>query len=135
MSLHQCRRLASTRRPEADSPRPTASQTSRKVCQVVGPTVRQLDCGMKLVKGVPHARTHLTLIFSFSRLHDQNPRHRGLRDRVRRRRVPVRSAHARRQQPPEPQMARVHVSSRDAHRPRNGEVGVDSLREPVDPDA
>ena len=32
-------------------PRPTASPTGRQVWQVVGPAVRQLDWGMKLVKG------------------------------------------------------------------------------------
>ena len=32
-------------------PRPTASPTGRQVCQVVGPAVRQLDWGMKVVKG------------------------------------------------------------------------------------
>ena len=31
-------------------PRPTASPTGRQVCQVVGPPIRQLDWGMKLVK-------------------------------------------------------------------------------------
>ena len=33
-------------------PRPTGSQTGRQLCQVVGPAVRQLDWGMKVVEGV-----------------------------------------------------------------------------------
>ena len=39
-------------RPTPVGPRPTGLQTGRQLCQVVGPAVRQLDWGMKVVEGV-----------------------------------------------------------------------------------
>ena len=49
----QCRRLASTRRPEADS----FVNAGRQVWQVVGPAVLQLDWGMKLEKRIEECRS------------------------------------------------------------------------------